>query len=481
MLRFIDTYQTVGFLQRAAKALAPSNAELLLFNQEFAGELGVDPDFVRDRSRLAAALSGADLPSAANPQALAYAGHQFGNFVPQLGDGRALLIGEFLTPGGKHFDLQLKGSGPTVFSRGGDGLMQIGPALREYIMSEAMFHLGIPTTRSLSVVTTGDELARQYVAPGAVLARVARSHLRIGTFEYAAARHGVPALKSLISYSLDRHYPGDRPTSSSEQALLLLTKVAESSLVLVAKWLGVGFIHGVMNTDNVAIAGDTLDYGPCAFMDTFSRSRVFSSIDRHGRYAYGNQSRIMVWNLARLAEALLPVLIEEGISLNDAQESCNEILNSAAKKSHVEWLTVFRRKLGIFTTELDSDGVLIDDFLNLMEEHGLDFTNTFRSLSSTVMLHPSLALWLQRWYERLVLERADSSTINERLNSANPAVIPRNHRVEEAIAAAINGDLTPSQRLLSAIKTPFEISADNRDLANPPGDAEWSYKTFCGT
>jgi len=481
LLSFECAYEDVGFLKRRADALPVPAPRLVLFNDALGASFGINPAPQAGPLSVARFLVGADLPASATPCALAYAGHQFGHFVPQLGDGRALLLGAIPRSDGRLFDVQLKGSGPTVFSRGGDGLLQLGPALREFIVSEAMAHLGIATTRVLSVVATGEALARQSVAEGAVIARIARSHLRIGSFEYTAVRHGVPYLKALITHTLKRLYPSnlDLAAPYAELALHLFRQVANLQMSLVAQWLGVGFIHGVMNTDNVALSGETLDYGPCAFMDTFRANRVFSSIDSHGRYAYNNQLKLLLWNLARFAESLLPVLVESGMPLEEAQERFNSLLQEAAAFGESERIQTFRRKIGCHTTTDENDKDLIQDLLQIMEEESLDFTNTFRRLSDADGITPVLKPWVHRWEARLAQEHMSRAVLKERLLAANPAVIPRNHRVEEAIVAANAGDLKPCQRLLSAVRKPFETT--DQELEAPPGDDEWQYKTFCGT
>jgi uncharacterized protein YdiU (UPF0061 family) len=454
-----------GTYLRVAPDVAPA-PELLLLNRPLAAGLGLD---LTDK-QAASWLSGAALPPGADPIAQAYAGHQFGGFSPQLGDGRAHLLGEFLAPDGSRFDLQLKGSGKTPFSRGGDGKAVLGPMLREYLISEFMAAIGIPTTRSLAVVTTGETVWRETALPGAVLARIAASHLRVGTFQFFAARGDQAQVKALADYAIARHYPD---LAGSERPYLgFLDAVIARQAALVAQWMGVGFIHGVMNTDNMAISGETIDYGPCAFMEGYAPGTVFSSIDHQGRYAYANQPLILGWNLARLAETLVPLLDPDQ---DKAIDLANDRLTGIAARYRDEWLTMMRRKLGL-VGEDDGDGALADDLLVAMQ--GADWTLTFRRLADEAALRPlfddfsAMHAWLPRWRARA------GEGVAQRLATANPAVIPRNHKVEEALTAATNGDMAPFHALLAAVQTPF-TEAEAYMLPAPSGFG--SYVTYCGT
>jgi uncharacterized protein YdiU (UPF0061 family) len=453
-----------GTYLRVAPDAAPA-PRLLVLNRALAAELGLDltEDQARDW------FSGASLPPGADPIAQAYAGHQFGGFSPQLGDGRAHLLGEVVTPQGR-FDIQLKGSGRTPFSRGGDGKAVIGPMLREYLISEFMAAMGVPTTRSLAVVATGEEVWRETKLPGAVLARVAASHLRVGTFQFFAARGDLDQVKRLADYAIARHYPD--LAGADQPALALLDAVIARQARLIADWMGLGFIHGVMNTDNMAISGETIDYGPCAFMEGYAPGTVFSSIDHTGRYAYANQPLILGWNLARLAETLIPLIDPNP---DRAVEIANDRLSAIAPRYRAEWTRVLRRKLGL-AGEDAGDEALADDLMTAMER--ADWTLTFRRLADEVALRPlfddfaRMAAWLPRWRARA----GDGAAA--RIAAANPAVIPRNHKVEEALTAATNGDMAPFHALLSALQHPF-TEAEPYMLPAPSGFGD--YVTFCGT
>jgi len=448
---------------------------MVVFNHVLAESLGLNAAALADR---AAIFAGNELPDGASPLAQAYAGHQYGHFTG-LGDGRAILLGEQITLTGERYDVQLKGSGPTPFSRRGDGRAALGPMLREYIISEAMHALGIPTTRSLAVVTTGEKVFRQESLPGAVLTRIAASHIRVGTFEWAAAHGDKEALRALADYTLQRHYP--ELVGAEAPYHVLLEGVMERQARLIAQWQCVGFIHGVMNTDNVALSGETIDYGPCAFMDAFDPATVFSSIDRQGRYAYGNQPQIAQWNLARLAEALLPLLHAE-------EKRAVEIANAAIEGFKVTferyWLAGMRAKLGIFTEEA-GDRALIESLLVWMREQKADFTNTFRALNpaETVPQEDAVfAEWHSQWQARLKLQPQSAEEVKERMRAHNPAVIPRNHKVEEALAAAVEkGDLNVMKRLLEVLAKPYEDSEGQTEYRMPSGLAPGAYQTFCGT
>ncbi|MDB6003985.1 MAG: hypothetical protein JWR15_972 [Prosthecobacter sp.] len=449
---------------------------MVVFNHALAQSLGLNAEALEER---AAIFAGNELPDGAEPLAQAYAGHQYGNFTG-LGDGRAILLGEQITPTGDRFDVQLKGSGPTPFSRRGDGRAALGPMLREYIISEAMHALGIPTTRSLAVVTTGEKVFRQESLPGAVLTRIAASHIRVGTFEWAGAHGDKEALRALADHTLQRHYP--ELVGAEAPYLALLEGVMERQARLIAQWQCVGFIHGVMNTDNVALSGETIDYGPCAFMDVFDPATVFSSIDRHGRYAYGNQPQIAQWNLARLAEALLPLLHADE---KQAVELANAAIDGFKTTFEKHWLAHMRAKLGLFTEEA-GDRALIEGLLAWMRKGRADFTNTFRSLSSTgkTMLNDDAALiaWHGRWQQRLSQQPQSADEVQQRMRAHNPAVIPRNHKVEEALAAASErSDLSVMQRLLEVLAKPYEDREGQAEYSAASDLAPGAYQTFCGT
>jgi uncharacterized protein YdiU (UPF0061 family) len=449
---------------------------LMVLNRPLAQALGLNATALADQ---AAVFAGNERPAGAEPLAQAYAGHQYGHFTT-LGDGRAILLGEQVTPAGERFDVQLKGSGPTPYSRRGDGRAALGPMLREYIISEAMHALGIPTTRGLAVVTTGEKVFRQESQPGAVLTRIAASHIRVGTFEWAAAHGDQSALQALTEYTLRRHYP-DLVTAEAP-ALALLEGVMERQAQLIAQWQAVGFIHGVMNTDNMALSGETIDYGPCAFMDAFDPATVFSSIDRQGRYAYGNQPQIAQWNLARLAEALLPLLHADE---KQAVEVANTAIESFKTTFERHWLTGMRAKLGLFTEEA-ADRALIESLLVWMRENKADFTNTFSSLSNAgnTMLYddPAFMAWHAQWQARLQQQPQPAGEVQERMRAHNPAVIPRNHKVEEALAAAVEReDLNVMQRLLEALAKPYDHSQERPEFSTPSGLTPGAYQTFCGT
>ena len=470
----------------AWKPTSASKPQLIRLNDKLAAELGVKPAELASPKGIAA-LAGNRIPEGAEPIAQAYAGHQFGGFSPQLGDGRALLLGEVIDIHGQRRDIAFKGSGRTPFSRNGDGKCALGPALREYIISEAMHALGIPTTRSLAVVATGDMVRRERALPGAVLTRVAASHVRVGTFEYFAAHHGPEQVKRLADYVIARHYP--ELATSGQPYLDLLSAVAERQSLLIARWLGVGFIHGVMNTDNMTLSGETIDYGPCAFMEAYDPATVFSSIDHHGRYAYGNQADIAQWNLARLAESLLALIDAD---TDKAVEKATAVLIAFPGRVAAHWLAIMRDKLGLDESgEAGEDRQLAQDFLSLLQEARLDFTNAFRALydaasaQATVLpamfAHaPGFAAWLARWQAR---QPQRTETLLSAMRRANPWVIARNHRVEDALAAAVDQmDLAPFERLLAVLQNPFEARDADRAYTEPaPAEVTACYQTFCGT
>ena len=518
--------------ERFFARLAPvpvAQPRLVKLNEPLASRLGLDVAALRSPEAVEV-FAGNRVPDGAMPLAMAYAGHQFGGFVPQLGDGRAILLGEVRDPTGESLDIQLKGSGRTPFSRGGDGRAWLGPVLREYLISEYMAALGIPTTRSLAAVTTGEPVFRDAGArPGAVLTRVARSHVRVGTFQYFQARGDTEAIRHLADYVIDRHYPdlraSDRPYAD------LLRAVIIRQAALVARWLGVGFIHGVMNTDNMSIAGETIDYGPCAFMDAYHPDQVYSSIDHHGRYAYGNQPRIAQWNLARLAETLLPLLDPDA---DQALALAQEAIDGFGAVFTPAWLAVFRPKLGLLEAR-EGDAGLIEDLLEIMAAARVDFTNGFHALNTAAMAlgnhlgtarygaavvappdqrvgkpegegiaclasgagvetgmdqvlreafgeaYPALADWLTRWRARLSQETTSPQARADAMGRANPALIPRNHRVEAALDAAVTGDLGPLDGLLAALADPRHAGPETAAYRRPPEPHEVVRQTFCGT
>jgi len=456
-------------------------------NRALADYLGIDAAWLASDEGTAA-IAGNQVPAGAEPLATVYAGHQFGSYNPQLGDGRAILLGEVIARDGKRFDLQLKGSGPTPYSRGGDGRSPLGPVLREYILSEAMHALGIPTTRALAAVTTGEPVVREQFEPGAILARVASSHLRIGTVQFFAARGDLDALGTLVDHVLARHYPdaeGDTP------ALTLLECVIEAQARLVAEWQLVGFIHGVMNTDNMLLCGETIDYGPCALMDSFNPDTVFSSIDHGGRYAYRNQPGIAHWNLAVLAQSLLPLLdSDQDRAVENAQHAV-DAFPDLFMTAHTRGLA---KKLGLQAVR-DDDTALIEDLFTVMAEQQLDFTLTFRHLSDladptssataiTALFSPpdALAPWLERWQQRLSQETSSPSERQASMYQANPIFLPRNHLVQAAISAAQDeGDFSVFHRLVERLEDPHSYTSADADLATPPRPEQMVHQTFCGT
>lgn len=465
-----------------------SAPRLLALNESLATELGLDIDWLRSPAGIEM-LAGNQFPAGAQPIAQAYAGHQFSNFVPQLGDGRAVLVGELRDHSGQLRDLQLKGSGPTRFSRNGDGRAALGPMMREYIVSEAMHALGIPTTRTLSLVATGENVYRETRLPGALIARVAASHIRVGTFQYLAARQDIDGLKALADYAILRHYP--QLADTPERYLGLLDAVVTAQAQLVARWMQVGFIHGVLNTDNVTISGETIDYGPCAFIDSYHPATVFSSIDRQGRYAYVNQPGITVWNLARLAEALLPILSDDANSDDKAFEQAKTIIGSFRARYEAAFHDSMRHKIGLFS-EQPGDLDLAAELLDLMAKNGADFTLTFRDLayeidgSGPVRNHfidpTAFDGWATRWRERLNREPENAGERAVRMRAINPKYIARNHRVEAAISAATaDGNLGPFQNLLAVVSHPFDEQPTLQDYAQPPTHEERVLQTFCGT
>ena len=464
---------------RAAAAPAP---ELLLLNDALATALGADPAALR-RPEGVAALVGDPAPTGAEPVAQAYSGHQFGGFSPRLGDGRALLLGEVLDADGARRDLHLKGSGRTPFARGGDGKAAVGPMVREYVVSEAMHALGIPTTRALAVVATGDRIVREGTVPGAVLVRVAASHLRVGTFEWVKAHGDEALLRRLADHAIARHHP--HAADAAHPYLAFYESVVAAQAELIARWMLVGFVHGVMNTDNMAISGETIDYGPCAFMDAFDADAVYSSIDHAGRYAWGNQPAIAQWNLARLGEALLPLLAAE---TGDAVAAATAVLQTFPERNLGAWRRGLAAKLGLAD---DADAALGNDLLALMAGQRADLTSTLRALATTLRddtaprglaAEPdAFSAWARRWREAITAQGSDPREAAAAMDRVNPAYVPRNHLVEEALAAATAGDLAPTRRLLDVLAAPFDERPDLAAYAAPAPASFGAYRTFCGT
>ncbi|RCW28178.1 uncharacterized protein YdiU (UPF0061 family) [Ciceribacter lividus] len=459
---------------------------LIRFNASLADELGLDLGAFDDDA-LARLFSGNALPEGAAPVAMAYAGHQFGNFVPQLGDGRAILLGEVLDRHGIRRDIQLKGAGETPFSRQGDGRAALGPVLREYIVSEAMHALGIPTTRALAAVLTGEPVYRETALPGAILTRVAASHVRIGTFQYFAVRGDIDGLRALAGHVIARHYP--ELADLQDPYLALFRAVAACQAALVARWMSIGFIHGVMNTDNMTVSGETIDFGPCAFLDEYDPRKVFSSIDQRGRYAYANQPGIAQWNLARFAETLLPLM---GGREDENVEAANEALAEFGRVFQARWLEAFREKLGL-TGEADDDLPLVNDFLALMHRGEADFTLTFRALAKLAGGAPDAPLlahfsdaegvtnWLSRWRARLSADLRPAADRQAAMEAVNPAVIPRNHHIEAVISAGLAGDFKPFEQMLKATSKPYVERPEFAAFMEPPKPEERVARTFCGT
>ena len=454
--------------------------KLVAFNYSLAKEMGLDVDYLESDEGLKI-LSGNKIIEGTIPIAQAYAGHQFGYFTI-LGDGRAVLLGELITDKESRVDIALKGSGETAYSRGGDGKASLGPMLREFIISEAMHGLRISTTRSLAVVETGETIIREKLLPGAVLTRIASSHIRVGTFQYVASYGKTVELKALADYTIERHYKD--LIKDKDKYIKFLKAVIEKQAELICKWQLVGFIHGVMNTDNMTISGETIDYGPCAFMDEYNPNTVFSSIDRNGRYAYGNQPNIGAWNLARFAESLLPLLSEDK---DEAINMAQKAILDYPKIFNEKWLAGMRAKLGLFNEEAE-DKVLIDELLKLMDINALDFTNTFRALTINKLEDIEISqkedfnIWHQKWQQRLTRQSESREEAVNLMKNNNPSIIPRNHRVEEALDAAVkNSDYSIMNKLLNVLKNPYEYSEEQEKYTSLAQKTNTPYKTFCGT
>ncbi len=454
-----------------------SNPKLILLNEPLLKALGLYKEALSFEA-WGNIFSGNELPEKAHPIAEAYAGHQFGHFA-LLGDGRAVLLGEHINPEGDHFDIQFKGSGQTPYSRRGDGRAALGPMLREFIISEAMNALNIPTTRSLAVVTTGESVMRDEVLPGAILTRVAKSHIRVGTFQFASTLNDINKLKALADYTIDRHYPECK--AKDNPYLAFLNAVIERQALLISQWMHVGFIHGVMNTDNMSISGETIDYGPCAFMDRYHPETVFSSIDRQGRYAYSNQPPIAQWNLARFAETLIPLIDHNA---DKSIELASQSVNNFSDQFQIAWLKGMRQKLGLFNEE-GSDIELINELLVLMQKNKADYTLTFRHLSSDAILKDaifkdtSFKVWYKNWLHCIKKQKEGEETSRLKMLKHNPAVIPRNYLVEKALSLAVaDQDYKFLNDLIAALLKPYE---DSHVFSEPPIEEDKSYKTFCGT
>ena len=475
---FDNTYSKLSkTFREEIKPTPVHDPNLVILNKELAEDLNLDFSKINNKD-LAKLFSGNVLPSNTSTIAQAYAGHQFGHFT-MLGDGRAVLLGEHLVNNTKRFDIQFKGSGRTSFSRSGDGRAVLGPMLREYIISEAIHALKIPTTRSLAVVSTGEKVVREKLLPGAILTRVASSHIRVGTFQYIAARQNINDLITLVDYTIQRHYPEIQ--SSKNKALDLLNLVMKKQCQLVVDWIRVGFIHGVMNTDNMTLSGETIDYGPCAFMDHYNPKTVFSSIDKFGRYSFSNQPPITKWNLARFAECLIPLIDKNE---DTAIKIATEIIDNFQNIYEIKWLNMMRDKLGLFGED-KNDIELINNLLNWMKTNQADYTNTFcylmniSSIKNEVYKDKNFIDWFKNWQKRILINGGSKENSLELMKKNNPIVIPRNHKVEEALEAANNNELKPMNNLLSILKKPYAKQANIDDFQVPSNNQ--NYQTFCGT
>ena len=477
---FDNTYSKLpeSFISKISP-IPVKSPELTIFNYNLAEKLGLNFSSI-EKNDLSKLFSGNLLPEGSKSIAQAYAGHQFGHFT-MLGDGRAVLMGEHVSKNNERFDIQFKGSGQTPFSRNGDGRAALGPMLREYIISEAMHSLNVPTTRSLAVVKTGEDVVRENILQGAILTRVASSHLRVGTFQYVAMRNNESELRTLVDYTINRHYPNIK--KSKNKAIDLLKVLIELQIDLVVNWMRVSFIHGVMNTDNMSISGETIDYGPCAFMDTYDPQTVFSSIDESGRYAYFNQPSITKWNLARFAECLISLIDPKK---EKAIEIATETINSFDKSYETKWINMMRDKLGLFGQD-QKDQVLIIDLLTWIHKNKADYTNTFCFLMDENFQHNKIyndenfLTWKERWKERLKLNNNTPEKYLSLMKSVNPLVIPRNHKVEEVLESANNNDLSPLKKLIKVLEKPYEKTKENIDYQSPAPASDKKYKTFCGT
>ena len=484
---FDNSYQNLpqDFFERI-NPVPVKDPQLIIFNNDLGRSLGIDQKI--NKKELANIFSGNEILKGSSPIALAYAGHQFGNFVNQLGDGRAVLLGEVSTPNQERFDMQLKGSGQTRFSRQGDGRSPLGPVIREYVVSEAMNALGIPSTRSLAAVTTGEKVFREVFLPGGILTRIAKSHIRVGTFEYFAAQKNTENLKTLADYTIKRHFPSLKDVANPYLSLLEI--VSERQIELISKWMGVGFIHGVMNTDNTSIVGETIDYGPCAFMDEYNPSTVFSSIDAHGRYAFGNQPLIAQWNMACFANSLLGLIDKD---TEKATDKAQKVINNFPNKMSEAVMSVMCKKIGLDSTKTNSQEALTK-LLRIMLDNKSDYTLTFRYLSEIIkgkrdssfkqqfLEHNQISNWLKEWKELIKDQDLAKKEIVLSMESSNPVFIPRNHLVERAIEAAVeNNDFSEMKTLLTILSKPYEEQSKYGEYMKPPKPLEVVHQTFCGT
>ena len=484
---FDNSYQNLpqDFFERI-NPVPVKDPQLIIFNNDLGKSLGIDQKI--NKKELANIFSGNEILKGSSPIALAYAGHQYGNFVNQLGDGRAVLLGEVSTPNQERFDMQLKGSGQTRFSRQGDGRSPLGPVIREYVVSEAMNALGIPSTRSLAAVTTGEKVFREVFLPGGILTRIAKSHIRVGTFEYFAAQKNTENLKTLADYTIKRHFPSLKDVANPYLSLLEI--VSERQIELISKWMGVGFIHGVMNTDNTSIVGETIDYGPCAFMDEYNPSTVFSSIDAHGRYAFGNQPLIAQWNMACFANSLLGLIDKD---TEKATDKAQKVINNFPNKMSEAMMSVMCKKIGLDSTKPNSKETLTK-LLRIMLDNKSDYTLTFRYLSEIIkgkrdssfkqqfLEHNQISNWLKEWKELIKDQDLAKKEIVLSMESSNPVFIPRNHLVERAIEAAVeNNDFSEMKTLLTILSKPYEEQSKYGEYMKPPKPLEVVHQTFCGT
>ncbi|MCS5549787.1 MAG: YdiU family protein [SAR86 cluster bacterium] len=484
---FDNSYQNLpqDFFERI-NPVPVKDPQLIIFNNDLGKSLGIDQKI--NKKELANIFSGNEILKGSSPIALAYAGHQYGNFVNQLGDGRAVLLGEVSTPNQERFDMQLKGSGQTRFSRQGDGRSPLGPVIREYVVSEAMNALGIPSTRSLAAVTTGEKVFREVFLPGGILTRIAKSHIRVGTFEYFAAQKNTENLKTLADYTIKRHFPSLKDVANPYLSLLEI--VSERQIELISKWMGVGFIHGVMNTDNTSIVGETIDYGPCAFMDEYNPSTVFSSIDAHGRYAFGNQPVIAQWNMACFANSLLGLIDKD---TEKATDKAQKVINNFPNKMSEAMMSVMCKKIGLDSTKTNSQEALTK-LLRIMLDNKSDYTLTFRYLSEIIkgkreslfkqqfLEHNQISNWLEEWKELIKDQNLDKKEIASSMESLNPVFIPRNHLIERAIKAAVeNNDFSEMKTLLTILSKPYEEQSKYDEYMKPPKPHEVVHQTFCGT
>lgn len=484
---FDNSYQNLpqDFFERI-NPVPVKDPQLIIFNNDLGRSLGIDQKI--NKKELANIFSGNEIPKGSSPIALAYAGHQFGNFVNQLGDGRAVLLGEVSTPNQERFDMQLKGSGQTRFSRQGDGRSPLGPVIREYVVSEAMNALGIPSTRSLAAVTTGEKVFREVILPGGILTRIAKSHIRVGTFEYFATQKNTENLKTLADYTIKRHFLSLKDVANPYLSLLEI--VSERQIELISKWMGVGFIHGVMNTDNTSIVGETIDYGPCAFMDEYNPSTVFSSIDAQGRYAFGNQPLIAQWNMACFANSLLGLIDKD---TEKATSKAQKVINNFPNKMSEAVMSVMCKKIGLDSTKTNSQEALTK-LLRIMLDNKSDYTLTFRYLSEIIkgkrdssfkqqfLEHNQISNWLKEWKELIKDQDLAKKEIVLSMESSNPVFIPRNHLVERAIEAAVeNNDFSEMKTLLTILSKPYEEQSKYGEYMKPPKPLEVVHQTFCGT